>query len=70
MSRGMPRAGVSRLVEQEFEEVGPVRRREEPACCRYSLVHNVSCSAVLAMALRRMCAAVAWGSSAWVCSRV
>ena len=40
------------------------------ACCRYLWVEYVSCSAVLATAVRCMCAAVAWGSSAWVRSKV
>ena len=34
------------------------------ACCRYLWVRYVSCSAVLATAVRCICAAVAWGSSA------
>ena len=40
------------------------------ACCKYLWVWYVSCCAVLAMAVRCMCAAVAWGSSAWVRSKV
>ena len=61
---------LSRLVEQEFEEVGLVRVGQMAACCRYLWVRYVSCSAVLATAVRCMCAAVAWGSSVWVRSKV
>ena len=40
------------------------------ACCRSLWLWYVSCSAVLVTAVRCMCAAVAWASSAWVRSRV
>ena len=52
------------------ERRGDMRWLAVAACCRYLWVRYVSCSAVLATAVRCMCAAVAWGSSAWVRSKV